>query len=226
MKKMPAARGDAAYPHWLTAIIPAGDLLDPGWRLVADNARLIRAEQGAELFHAGDPCKDFVIVLAGCIRVQYLDTNGHEIVLYRVQRGETCILTTSCLLGYTAYPAEGIAEEALHVALLPMAVFRQTLAHETIRNFVFSSMAKRIVDLMMLIDDIAFCRMDRRLAQFLLKQGRRVYATHQDIAVELGSAREVISRLLKDFERRGWVSLRRGQIEVNAPERLAELGCD
>jgi len=193
---------------------------------VADHARLLRAERGTVLFHAGDPCKDFVIVLAGSIRVQYLDAHGNEIVLYRVQRGETCILTTSCLLGYTTYPAEGIVEEALHVALLPMVIFRQTLAYEPVRNFVFASMGKRIVDLMMLIDDIAFCRMDRRLAQFLLKQGRRVHATHQDIAVELGSAREVISRLLKDFERRGWVSLRRGQIEIHAPERLAELGCD
>jgi len=224
--KKPENAGLSGVPSWLAAVIPAGDLTDAGWQLVADNARLISTERGTELFHAGDPCRDFVIVLAGCIRVQYLDVHGNEIVLYRVQRGETCILTTSCLLGYTAYPAEGIVEETLQAALLPVAVFRRALAYESVRNFVFASMGKRIVDLMMLIDDIAFRRMDKRLAQFLLKQARCLHITHQDIAVELGSAREVISRLLKDFERRGWVSLRRGQIEIHDPEHLAELGCD
>ncbi len=216
----------AGGQQWLTAMLGPQSLEDAGWRLMAQDARLITAQKGARLFQAGDPCREFVMVLDGSIRVQYLDEEGNEIVIYRVQGGETCILTTSCLLGQTAYPAEGIVEEPLQAALVPLATFRRALASEAVRNFVFAAMGRRLADLMRRIDELAFRRLDRRLAQYLLRQGCVVEATHQEIAVELGSAREVVSRLLKDFERKGWLVLGRGRIEICQSAALARLACD
>ncbi len=210
----------------LAAMLGDTALREPGWQLIARHAVDFRAPAGERLFQAGDPCRHFVLVLEGSIRVQYLDEEGNEIVLYRVSQGETCILTTSCLLGASAYPAEGIVETALRAALAPAAVFRQALACEAVRDFVFTAMGRRLVDLMRRIDELAFRRLDRRLARYLLGRGEEVRVTHQEIAVELGSAREVVSRLLKDFERRGWVSLGRGHIKVHAPEALSRLACD
>ncbi len=211
---------------WLRAFPAVQSRNDPGWRLMARDARLVEADKGTRLFQAGDPCREFVMVLAGAIRVQYLDEQGNEIVIYRVRAGETCILTTSCLLGQVNYPAEGIVDAPLRAALVPLATFRAALASEAVRDFVFATMGRRLMELMLRIDELAFRRMDRRLAQYLLARGRVVEATHQEIAVELGSAREVVSRLLKDFERRGWLRLGRGRIEIREPEALAGLACD
>ncbi len=212
--------------HWLASLLGEEALADEGWRLLARHGQRITAPRGAHLFRVGEPCTRFVLVLAGTARVQYVDEEGNEIVLYRVRAGETCILTTSCLLGERCYPAEGIVESPLEAVLVPLAVFRRALASEAVRNYVFAAMGRRLVDLMLRIDELAFRRMDRRLAHYLLGQGTVLAATHQEIAVELGTAREVVSRLLKDFERRGWVSLGRGRIEIRATEALAELACD
>ena len=199
---------------------------DPGWQLIARHGQVMSAPAGTEIFRAGDPCNHFVIVLSGSVRVQYLDQNGNEIVLYRVLEGETCILTTSCLLGQARYPAQGIAEEQLQAALVPMKIFQKALAHEPVRNYVFNTLGKRLADLMVLIEEVAFRRMDGRLAHYLLKHGDVVRATHQEIAVELGSAREVISRLLKDFERKGWIAMQRRRIDILDRQALDRLGCD
>lgn len=212
--------------QWLAALVGEEGMADEGWRLLARHGRRITAPAGACLFHVGEPCTHFVLVLAGTVRVQYVDEAGNEIVLYRVRAGETCILTTSCLLGDRCYPAEGFVETPLEAVLVPLAVFRRALASEAVRNYVFAAMSRRLVDLMLRIDELAFRRMDRRLAHYLLGQGKVVAATHQEIAVELGTAREVVSRLLKDFERRGWVSLGRGRIEVRERAALEDLACD
>jgi len=210
----------------IAAVVPAADFADPGWRLLAAKSRTISLAAGTVLFKIGDLCRDFVIVLDGCIRVQYSDAEGHEIVLYRVRRGETCILTTSCLMGGAAYPAEGVVEEDARLAVVPLAVFRHALNHEDFRNFVFTTMGRRIVDLMLVIDEVAFRRLDRRLAEYLSERGGAIDTTHYQIAVELGSAREVVSRLLKEFERRGWVGLQRGHIEIRDHDALREFSCD
>lgn len=217
---------DCSQSDTIATAIPAADVADPGWRLLAAEARIVSLTAGAALFRIGDPCRDFVIVLDGSIRVQYSDAQGHEIVLYRVRRGETCILTTSCLMGGAAYPAEGLVEDDARLAVVSLAVFRRALNHEGFRNFVFATMGRRILDLMLVIDEVAFRRLDRRLAEYLAARGAAIDATHYQIAVELGSAREVVSRLLKEFERRGWVGLHRGHIEIRDRDALREFSCD
>ena len=178
----------------------------------------VEVPAGQTVFRVGDPCQSYLLVRSGSVRVQMTAETGREIVLYRVQEGDTCILTTSCLLSGDAYSAEGITETPVQAFALPAATFDMLLAQsEGFREFVFQSYGQRISNLMLLVEEVAFGRIDFRLARFLLERGRAdgtISGTHQDIAVELGTAREVISRQLKDFEKRGWVSLSRGRVAL------------
>jgi CRP/FNR family transcriptional regulator len=163
-------------------------------------------------------------VLEGSVRVQKLAENGREITLYRVESGGSCVLTTSCLLARERYPAEGITETEVIAAMIPLALFEKALDTSAgFRRFVFSTYAQRISHLILLVEEVAFGRIDERLAQCLLEMrevDNTVEATHQVLAAELGTAREVISRQLKEFERRGWIALQRGRIEILQPDNL------
>jgi len=179
------------------------------------------------VYHVGDRCEHFLLVLSGSVRVQMYSRSGHEIVLYRVNEGQSCILTTASLLADEIYQAEAVTETAVRAALLPAADFERFMSSsEAFRHFVLSNFGQRIADLLALINTVAFERMDVRLSKFLLQrleQRRVVDMTHQDIANELGTAREVVSRLLKDLERRGIIGLHRGYLEVEDMERLRQI---
>lgn len=190
-------------------------------------ARTMTVPAGTVLFQDGSECSSYVLVMEGSIRVQKVSEGGREIVLYRVESGQSCVLTTNCLIAHEDYAAEGIAETEVRALVLPAATFRQLLGKsEAFRDFVFAAYATRIADLLMLIEEVAFGRIDVRLAGWLRGhadgQGE-IRATHQDIATELGTAREVISRQLKEFERRGWLALHRGRILVKDGTGLAAL---
>ena len=200
-----------------TASVLAIALLDEATRArLRSLTRPIAALAGTRIFGEGSPCSAYLILLSGQLRVQKVGENGREIVLYRVEPGETCIVTTACLMSGTNYDAEGIAETDIQAQALPMFGFRELLAESvSFRDFVFKTYGTRISSLLMLIEEVAFGRIDQRLAACLLQIGKgndRVDATHQELAVELGTAREVVSRQLKEFERRGWVQLGRGHL--------------
>lgn len=212
----------------LTAVFPDLMALEAeAMQAVRQTARPVRVPAGTRLFADGDPCQAFLLVLEGCIRVQKVAENGREIVLYRIEAGQTCVLTTLCLMTHREYGAEGIAEQDIEGLLLPSATFSDLLARSAaFRAFAFTAYATRLSDLLMLIEEVAFGRIDARLAGVLVQRASgdgQVVATHQDLAAELGSAREVISRQLKDFERRGWISLYRGRLVVHHPEALRAL---
>jgi CRP/FNR family transcriptional regulator len=192
-----------------------------------DLARPVSAPAGTCLFREGSPCQAYLILLAGQVRVSKTGETGREIVLYRVEPGQTCVVTTACLMAGTDYDAEGIAETDIQARALPLAAFRTLLAGSaSFRDFVFRAYGLRIADLLLVIQEVAFGRIDQRLASHLLALGHgqpAVRATHQELAVELGTVREVVSRQLKDFEHRGWLRLSRGQIELADPDALAGL---
>lgn len=186
----------------------------------------MRIDKGTVLFRDGDSCQGYVFVMRGSIRVQKMDPEGREIVLYRVEDGQTCMLTTSCLLAGRSYPAEGIVEESTELVLLPAARFDALLADPAFRRFALGMISDRIAELMALIEDVAFGRMDVRLARRLMELDDGTHSlqlTHHQLATELGTAREVISRILKDFERRGSVALKRGRVEISDLNGLREL---
>lgn len=166
---------------------------------------------------------NFVLVVAGKVRVYIPSETGREIDLYHVEPGEICVLTLSNLLGGLAYPAEGVTEmETQLVSLSPQRFEHALTTSNAFRRFIFSIIGIRLGEVMQLLEEITFRRLDIRLAQLLVREAngnehRLVRKTHQDLAAELGSSREVISRLLKRFEHNGWLKLDRNQIQVVSP---------
>lgn len=205
--------------------------LDPELRqTLLDHSQILHVPRGVVIFGPGKPPENLLLLLDGTVRVQQLSENGREIVLYRVHAGQSCVLTTACLLAYEDYTAEGIAETDISAAAIPRAVFDDLVARsKAFRTFVFSAYSKRITDLFMMIEEIAFHRVDIRLAQKLvdLADGEgRLAATHAQLAAELGTAREVISRQLQEFQRRGWVALSRGSLQITDRAGLEGLAAN
>lgn len=202
-----AARALALYPA--LAALP-----EDACERVMRAAQVVRLPHGTVLFDEHQVCQGFPLLLEGSIRVVKAAANGRELPLYRVMPGETCVITSSCLAGNAAYSARGVAESALTLILLPPSVFADLLAHPSFRDFVFHLFAERIADLMQLVEEVAFRKLDQRLAALLLGKGRTVNATHQQLADELGSVREIVSRLLKSFATQGLVALGREHIDI------------
>ena len=189
---------------------------------VAQQLHPISAPAGTTLFDAGLACQALPLVLEGSVKVSKRADNGREIRLYSVQPGELCIVTVGCLLGGSAYSATGTTETALKALALPRTVFMQLMAeHPPFREWVFKLFNERVTGLMQLVEEVAFRKLDQRLAAWLLSHAPRVETSHQRIADELGSVREIVSRLLKQFEEQGAVELGRERIEICAPEILS-----
>jgi CRP/FNR family transcriptional regulator len=183
-----------------------------------------QVETGAILFETASPCTGFPMLLEGRVRVVKTAPNGREVQLYRVTPGESCLLSSSCLLGGAAYSATGIAETAVTLLALPPALFHRLLAeHKPFRDYVFGLFSERLADLMTLVEAVTFHKLDQRLAALLLGKGELVRATHQSLADELGSVREMVSRLLSNFQDRGWVELGREQIRIIDAAALRKL---
>ena len=185
---------------------------------------VVHAPKGAVLFEPGQPCRGFPLVLEGSVRVAKSSAGGRELVLYRVDPGQSCLLSGGCLLGHSDYSARGVAEEDVTLLSIPPALFQSLMVEfEPFRRLVFSMYGERLAEVMELVDEVAFRRLDQRLAQLLIRRGPVIEATHQKLADELGSVREIVSRLLRSFEGRGWVKLERERITLVAPQPLAAL---
>ena len=183
----------------------------------------MRVPAGTVLFDDHQACEGFPFVVSGSIRVIKASPNGRELPLYRVAPGETCVISSSCLLGHEDYNARGVAESDTEMVVLPKAVFEELLGEPAFRGFVFHLFADRIADLMQLIEEVAFHKLDQRLAALLLGKGRVLHTTHQQLADELGSVREMVSRLLKGFAAQGLVKLGREQVALIDPAGLRRV---
>ena len=185
---------------------------------LVEESKIVTVPANTVIFGPGKSPEHLLLLLDGTVRVQQTSDTGREIVLYRVHAGESCVLTTACLLAYEDYSAEGIAETETRAVAIPRKVFDKLVSDSIeFRQFVFTAYSKRITDLFMVIEEIAFQKLDIRLAHKLIElagDNDTVSATHQKLAVELGSAREVISRQLQEFQRRGWIEQSRGTIRL------------
>ena len=199
----------------LLSLYPVLDALPADLREKAlAQAQAITVPAGTVLFDERQPCQGFPFILNGGIRVLKSAANGRDLPLYRVLPGESCIITSSCLLGHADYNARGVTEGPTTLVLLPRAVFDELLSQPAFRDFIFQLFAERMADLMQLIEEVAFRKLDQRLAGLLLGKGKVLHATHQQLADELGSVREMVSRLLKGFAEQGLVRLGREQVEI------------
>ena len=191
---------------------------------IRQESPLLRVAAGTHLFDEQSACKAFPIVLEGAIRVSKLGPDGREITLYRVTPGESCVLTSGCLLGGMPYTATGIAETDVVLVGLSQPLFDALLLrHDPFRRYIFGLFGERLAELTLLVEEVAFRRLDQRLAALLIAGGPTLRITHQALADELGSVREIVTRVLGNFSASGWVSLAREQISVVDPESLSRL---
>lgn len=195
------------------AMLPADIRAD----LIAGSS-VVALPAGTPVFAPGQSASDMLLLLQGTVRVQQTSDTGREVFLYRVHAGESCVLTTACMLAFEDYSAEGIAETDVRAVAIPRATFDDLVGRSPVfRQIVFAAFSQRITDLFALIDNIVFQRMDVRLASRLLElagEDQVVRATHAALGSELGTAREVVSRTLSEFQRRGWIGQARGEVHL------------
>ena len=217
----------------LTRRLPFLDSAGPAVRKeFLESGTLARLARDEYFLHEGDECSTFAIVLSGRLRVFKLGENGQEITLYHVGPGEACPLNVSCILSDRPAPAMARADEDVVALLFPADRFRTWMATiEPMRGFIFRMFSERLTEVMSLVEEVAFRKMDQRLAAYLsglFEQeptgGGSVAVTHARIASDLGTAREVVSRLLKEFERLGAIELARGRIYLRRSELLRTVG--
>lgn len=213
--------------NWVDRFKGLSNLPEHLRRYLLERSTVIKVAKDTMIFGPGKSPDHLLLMLEGTVRVQQRSDSGREIVLYRVTAGESCVMTTACLLAHEDYTAEGIAATDVKAAAIPRAVFDDLLARSPeFRNFVFHAYSRRMTDLFMIIDEVAFKRLDIRLAQKLVELAGDdgiLKTTHQQLASELGSAREVVSRQLQEFQRRDWVAQSRGTIEILDPDSLQQL---
>lgn len=219
---------DEAHAGWLDGYAPLRDLeaeLREAFAALPRRALPV----GATLFAPGAPCQGFALVVEGEVRVDVTGANGRSILLYRIGPGQTCVQSTMCLLGEGAYTATATVETPATLALAPRALFERAMATSpAFRRFVFRTFAARLDDVTRLLESVAFVRVEARLAAALLDRARRAGTsgfdvTHQDLADEIGSAREVVSRQLDAFRREGLIASARGRLDLLAPARLEAI---
>jgi CRP/FNR family transcriptional regulator, anaerobic regulatory protein len=177
-----------------------------------------RIPAGKDVFVEGDRADALALLLSGVVRVYKIGETGREITLYRFGLGESCILTANAILSQQSFPAIATVEQAAEAVMVPAEYFREWVRrYDLWRDFVFGLLSQRLVNVLEIVDEVTFRRVDARVAALLLSRsqmGSPVRLTHQEIAAELGSSREVISRILEGFASEGWVRPGRGLIDV------------
>lgn len=219
-----------AIDPWFREFPPLAALAPPERMVLSSEATLLHLPAGTTVFAPHQPCAFFILIRSGSVRVYQLDTAGNEIVLYRLQAGAICILTTLTLLAQQSYSAYAVTESPVEAIGIPASAFDKLIAQSAgFRSFVFGAQAARLTDLMQVIQHVAFESIDSRLAARLLTLaggGSELSMTHQQLAAEIGTAREVVSRHLKAFERRGWIRLGRGRVELRDTGLLRAAAAD
>jgi len=189
-------------------------------------AMIVRLHPGQFVFYSGGACDAFLILLAGSVRVQLSSSRGRAVTLCRVAPGDYCVVTTSCLLKDEVYPADGVAETAADFIAVPKVDFLKALnCSPAFRGYIFDGYSSNLATIIGKFEQLAFVPIDARLSSALLDlhdKGERSI-THLQLSVELGTAREVVSRRLKHFESSGWIRLARGRITVSNRDELMSL---
>jgi CRP/FNR family transcriptional regulator, anaerobic regulatory protein len=206
------------YPH-IAQALPFLQQADAGLlREFRQAAYVARIPAGKDVFVEGDAVQAIALLISGVVRVYKIGETGREITLYRFGLGESCILTANAILSQQSFPAIATVERAAEAVMLPADLFRDWVGrYDVWRKFVFDLLSQRLSNVMAIVDEVAFHRMDTRVAGLILERSRltgTLRITHQEIAAELGSSREVISRILEDFASLGLIRSGRGQIEI------------
>jgi len=187
-------------------------------QIMLDSAVTVHLAEGAAFYREGDRCREVGLVASGDIRVFKSLSNGRDVTLYHVRDRHPCLINMLSVFLHRGAMASAVADAPTEALMIRSHVFRNLLTSSApLQRFVFETMSERLVDVMTLIEEIVVRRMDARLASWLVdgfsaSRDEGITITHEEIAAELGTAREVVSRVLKDFEHKGAVRLARGRI--------------
>ncbi len=218
---------DEQQQLWHNAYPDLANSTEPAMRNIMKQAMSVTVPAGSLIISPGTQCKQYLFVVQGKARVHVITENGREILLYYVGPSDTCVLTTSCLLSHELFPAGILAETEVTAFAVSASLFEQGLDQSSqFRRFVFKKFGERLVDVVTRMEQLCAPSIERYLAKTLLElagDGLQILTTHQDLALRLGTAREVVSRHLKHFEINGWVSLARGSIRIAKPDDLRLL---
>lgn len=190
-------------------------------------ATLVHIPEGHTIADEGSECAQLALVLNGKVRVYKLAPKGREITLYRIKQGDSCILTASCLMSDTPFPAIAMAETELDAVVIP-AQFAQAwmTQYQPWGGFIFGLVSKRLAEVITVLESVTFQRMDVRISAYLIDKadsGGNLKITHHEIASDLGTSREVVSRTLKEFDKHGWISMGRGELTIRDLAQLQAL---
>lgn len=200
------------------------DLLSQGQQLNLSSGQFICLE--------GDFCHHLPLIISGSVRVYKIGESCREITLYHLEPGDSCIMTASCIMSKKAFPAFAIAETEVEAIVIPANSLRKWVMHSPVwQDYIFELLSQRLANVIEIVEEVTFRRMDYRIASYLLKIGNSctetIQVTHEEIAQELGTSREVVSRILKTCEKKGVLSLSRGMIRLknrDELEKIAKLG--
>ena len=203
----------------ITKVLPIFERAGAGLlREFQEKTFFARIPAGHDVFVEGDRVDAIALLVSGVVRVYKIGETGREITLYRFGNGESCILTANAILSQKNFPAVATVEKEAEAVMIPAEAFRDWVRrYDLWREFVFDLLSERLSAVMAVVEEVAFRRMDARLASFLLERSRRadsIYITHQEIAAELGTSREVISRILEDFSAAGMIQVSRGAVKI------------
>jgi len=209
----------------------AGKVPEDIFKILEPMGQLISIPKGQTLLSPGSSVEAVIIPIQGSIRVYAASESGRSIALYWIEPRETCIIGTSCLFNDSKYPAFASSETDVQALAVPVRPFRDLFeSHEGVRAFIFDLISARLMAVMELVSEVAFHKMDSRLAKFLLQrksQDGLVSSTHDEIAQSLGTTREVISRLLRGYANQGWIDQSHSTISLKNTEPMAKLyNCD
>ena len=207
----------------LLTLYPALAHVAPSLNGLEGAANSITVGAGTILFDENAECQGFPLVLEGEIKVSRHSSDGRSLELYRVVPGELCLVSSASLFRRTPLSAQGVSTRPTRIMLISPAMFHHWLATPEFRNAILGLFADRMADMMSLVEAVAFQRLDQRLAAALLGRGPSLALTHQQLANELGTVREMVSRLLRRFERDGWVELARERILIHDSKALRAL---
>ena len=202
---------------------------DRAWLDAVQSSQILSIASGSIVLRPGDVCRHVLLLLHGSLRVYLSGGNGREMVLYRVQAGELCVLTLASVLRSTHYPAEAVTESETRSLAVPVASFKRAFSEsEPFRQYVVETLAQRLEETMLCVQELAFMHLDVRLPWFLCRRFQglgtdTMEVTHQQLAHELGTTREMVSRLLKELERQNYICLSRGKIQLVSPVGLRSM---
>ncbi|HFE39593.1 MAG TPA: Crp/Fnr family transcriptional regulator [Gammaproteobacteria bacterium] len=182
---------------------------------------------GHTIAETGSECSQLALVISGSVRVYKLAAKGREITLYRIKDGDSCVLTASCLMSATPFPAIAEAETEIDAIIIPAEHAKTWMTqYQPWGNFVFALISRRLSEVITVLENVTFQRMEVRLAAYLVKMTKQqpnLNITHHEIAADLGTSREVVSRSLKDFDKHGWISMGRGELTIKDMPQLQNL---